>query len=56
MGYILSCVSSDKRIVTIEDTRELMLAQFDENGVMVNDVIHLLTKEEPNPITSFLSI
>jgi pilus assembly protein CpaF len=28
-----------------------MLAQFDENGVMVNDVIHLLTKEEPNPIT-----
>jgi len=51
MGYILSCVSSDKRIVTIEDTRELMLAQFDENGVMVNDVIHLLTKEEPNPIT-----
>jgi len=51
MGYILSCVSSDKRIVTIEDTRELSLAQFDENGVMINDVIHLLTKEEPNSIT-----
>lgn len=51
MGYILSCVSSDKRIVTIEDTRELSLEQFDENGVMINDVIHLLTKEEPNPIT-----
>ncbi len=51
MGYILSCVSSDKRIVTIEDTRELSLAQFDEKGVMINDVIHLLTKEEPNPIT-----
>lgn len=51
MGYILSCVSPEKRIVTIEDTRELSLAQFDENGVMVNDVIHLLTKEEPNPIT-----
>jgi len=51
MGYILSCVSRDKRIVTIEDTRELSLAQFDENGVMVNDVIHLLTKEEPNPVT-----
>jgi pilus assembly protein CpaF len=51
MGYILSCVSSDRRIVTIEDTRELSLAQFDENGVMINDVIHLLTKEEPNPIT-----
>ncbi|MFT9494504.1 MULTISPECIES: ATPase, T2SS/T4P/T4SS family [Thermotaleaceae] len=51
MGYILSCVSPDKRIVTIEDTRELSLAQFDEKGVMINDVIHLLTKEEPNPIT-----
>ena len=51
MGYILSCVSQDKRIVTIEDTRELSLAQFDENGVMVNDMIHLLTKEEPNPVT-----
>jgi len=51
MGYILSCVSADKRIVTIEDTRELTLAQFDENGVITNDVIHLLTKEEPNPVT-----
>lgn len=51
MGYILSCVAPDKRIVTIEDTRELSLVQFNENGVMINDVIHLLTKEEPNPIT-----
>jgi pilus assembly protein CpaF len=51
MGYILSCVPYEKRIVTIEDTRELSLAQFDENGVMVNDIIHLLTKEEPNPVT-----
>ena len=30
MGYILSCVPPDKRIVTIEDTRELSLAKFDE--------------------------
>lgn len=51
MGYILSCVPPDKRIVTIEDTRELSLVKFDENGVMINDVIHLLTKEEPNPIS-----
>ena len=51
MGYILSCVPPEKRIVTIEDTRELSLARYDENGVMINDVIHLLTKEEPNPIT-----
>lgn len=51
MGYILSCVSADKRIVTIEDTRELTLSRFDEYGVMINDVIHLLTKEEPNAVT-----
>ena len=51
MGYILSCVSADKRIVTIEDTRELSLVRFDKNGIMINDVIHLLTKEAPNPIT-----
>lgn len=51
MGYILSCVPYEKRIVTIEDTRELSLAQYDKNGVMLNDVIHLLTKEEPNPVT-----
>ncbi|MCL6458233.1 MAG: Flp pilus assembly complex ATPase component TadA [Gorillibacterium sp.] len=51
MGYILSCVPPDKRIVTLEDTRELSLKQFDENGVMINDVVHLLTKEEPNPVT-----
>jgi pilus assembly protein CpaF len=51
MGYILSCVPHEKRIVTIEDTRELSLAKFDEDGIMINDVIHLLTKEAPNPIT-----
>lgn len=51
MGYILSRIPFEKRIVTIEDTRELTLVQYDKNGVMLNDVIHLLTKEEPNPIT-----
>lgn len=51
MGYILNCVPHEKRIVTIEDTRELSLAQYDETGMMINDIIHLLTKEEPNPVT-----
>ncbi len=51
MGYILGCISDDKRIVTIEDTRELSLVKVDENGVMINDVVHLLTKEEPNAVT-----
>jgi pilus assembly protein CpaF len=50
MGYILSSVAPEKRIVTIEDTRELSLAKYDENGVMLNDVVHLLTKEAPNEI------
>jgi pilus assembly protein CpaF len=51
MGYLLSCISDEKRIVTIEDTREMNLARYNEKGVMVNDVIHMLTKDEPNPIT-----
>ena len=51
MGYLLSRIPAEKRIVTIEDTRELLLAQYNKNGVMINDVIHLLTKEEPNPVT-----
>lgn len=51
MGYILGCISDEKRIVTIEDTRELNLARFNEDGLMINDVIHMLTKDEPNPIT-----
>lgn len=51
MGYILNSIPYEKRIVTIEDTRELTLAKYDKNGVMLNDVIHLLTKEEPNPVT-----
>ncbi len=33
-----------KRIVTIEDTRELSLAKLRRNGIMTNDVIHLLYK------------
>jgi len=51
MGYILGCISDDKRIVTIEDTRELNLARYNEDGIMTNDVIHMLTKDEPNPVT-----
>ncbi len=51
MGYILGCISDDKRIVTIEDTREMNLARYNEKGIMTNDVIHMLTKDEPNPIT-----
>lgn len=51
MGYLLSCIDDGKRIVTIEDTKELSLARYDENGIMTNDVVQLMTKEEPNAIT-----
>lgn len=51
MGYVLSTIDNETRIVTIEDTKELQLERYDENGRLMNDVIHLYTKEEPNPKT-----
>jgi pilus assembly protein CpaF len=51
IGYLLSRVPSDKRIVTIEDTRELDLIKYDSQSLMINDVVHLLTKEPPNAVT-----
>jgi len=51
MGYILSTIDDETRIVTIEDTKELQLEKFDSSGRKINDVIQLYTKEEPNPKT-----
>lgn len=51
MGYLLSNIDDRKRVVTIEDTKELNLAKFDEKGIMTNDVVQLMTREEPNPVT-----
>lgn len=51
MGFLLSQVKNSLRIVTIEDTYELKLAREDENGFAVNDVVSLLTKEAPNPVS-----
>jgi pilus assembly protein CpaF len=51
LGYLLTQIETKKRIVTIEDTKELDLIKYDEDGYMTNDVVHLLTKEPPNPIS-----
>jgi pilus assembly protein CpaF len=44
ISYLLGSLSHDKRIFTIEETRELDLVQFDENGKVVNRVIHTCTR------------
>ncbi|MDD4566114.1 MAG: ATPase, T2SS/T4P/T4SS family [Eubacteriales bacterium] len=51
MGYLLSTIDDNTRIVTIEDTQELQLERFDSNSKKLNDVIQLYTKDEPNPKT-----
>lgn len=50
LTYLISRFHEDKRIYTIEDTRELKIAKYEE-GRMVNRVVQTLTKEAPNPIT-----
>ena len=49
LAYLISCLDKKKRIYTIEDTRELNIAQY-ENGRMTNRVVQTLTKDAPNPI------
>ncbi|MCL2497166.1 MAG: Flp pilus assembly complex ATPase component TadA [Symbiobacteriaceae bacterium] len=51
IGLLLSEVPDGDRIVTIEDTRELNLVKRDGEGHVLNDRVHFLTKEPPNPIT-----
>ena len=50
LAYLISCINNNKRIYTIEDTRELNIAKY-ENGKMTNRVVQTLTKNGPNPIT-----
>lgn len=46
MGWILSTAPDDKRIYTIENTtREFDLVKRDENGNVVNNVIHTVTRD-----------
>jgi len=44
ISYLLGSIGNQKRIFTIEETRELDLVQFDENGKIMNRVIHTRTR------------
>lgn len=50
LAYLISCLTPDKRIYTIEDTRELDIARFND-GRMINRVVQTLTKDTGTPIT-----
>ncbi|MDR2611080.1 MAG: Flp pilus assembly complex ATPase component TadA [Clostridiales Family XIII bacterium] len=46
MSYLLSSLPIEQRVVTIENqVREFNLVKHDEDGRVINDVVHLITKE-----------
>ncbi|HWR57055.1 MAG TPA: CpaF/VirB11 family protein [Negativicutes bacterium] len=50
MAWILSTIPDDKRVITIENgCREFDLVKTDENGNVINNVVHLTTKESDDP-------
>lgn len=50
MAWILSTIPDDKRIVTIENgCREFDLVKTDASGNVINNVVHLTTKESEDP-------
>ena len=50
MSWILSTIPDDKRIVTIENgCREFDLVKYGTGGSVINNVIHLTTKESDDP-------
>ena len=51
LSVLLKAIPLGKRIITIEDTRELDLLRYDDAGMMINDVVHFLTREGAKPIT-----
>ena len=51
LAYLLSCLDNNKRIYTIEDTRELNIAKYDSDGRMINRVIQTVTKDGTNTVT-----
>jgi len=49
MSLILSSIPDNKRIVTIEEgVREFDLVKKDDNGKVVNNVIHMVTRQSDN--------
>ena len=51
LSYLISCLNPEKRIYTIEDTRELNITKVNEKGIMENRVVQTVTKDGANPIT-----
>lgn len=51
LGYLIGCLGKDKRIYTIEDTRELNITRLDEKGHMLNRVVQTVTKDEGGRVT-----
>ena len=50
MAWILSQVPNNRRLITIEEgSREFDLVKKDENGKILNSVVHLLTRPSENP-------
>lgn len=51
LGYLIGCLDEDKRIYTIEDTRELNIARLDNSGRMTNRVVQTITKDSGNAVS-----
>jgi len=50
MAWLLSQVPNNRRLITIEEgSREFNLVKRDENGNILNSVVHLLTRPHENP-------
>lgn len=50
MAWLLSNVPNNRRLITIEEgSREFDLIKRDENGKILNSVVHLLTRPSDNP-------
>lgn len=50
MSWILSTIPNEKRVITIEnDCREFDLVREDENGNVVNNVVHTVTRYSEDP-------
>lgn len=49
MSWVLSTIPNDKRVITIEEgVREFSLIKRDESGKVINNVVHLKTKQSDN--------
>lgn len=51
LGYLIGTIDKSRRIYTIEDTRELNIAKYDDCGKMQNRVVQTVTKDGVNPVT-----